>query len=701
MKKSVFVLLIAGLILASFKPKPNMNNPFLSDYNTPFGVPPFHLIEEEHYIPAFLKGMDQEKADVDAIINNPEAPGFENTFMAFDNAGELLRRVSAVFFRLNGANTNPNMQAIARELTPMLSAHNNSIRLNEQLFVRIQKVYDARESLELDVEQMRLVEKIYQDFARNGAALPAEQRERLKQINERLSVISLQLGENVLAETNNFQLVIDNPKDLAGLPDAAIATAANEAKRVKMEGKWVFTLQKPSWIPFLQYSDRRDLREKLYRGYYMRGDNDNAYDNKALFAELLKLRDERSKLLGFNNFAEFSTSDNMAQNPENVYKFLYQVWEPALAMAIQERDEMQKIIDREGGNFKLASWDWWKYAEKLRLEKYNLNEDELKPYFTKDNVRDGVFHLCKKLYGLSFEQQHDLPVYHEEVEVYEVFDHDGSHLGLLYMDYHPRPGKRAGAWCGTFRSGSYENGKKVYPIVTIVTNFARPVGDLPAMWSWDEVNTYFHEFGHALHNLFADGQYRRTSRDVPRDFVELPSQVLENWAGEPEMLKVYALHYETREPIPDDLIRKLQNSKHFNQGFSTVEYVAAALLDMDLHTMVTSGEIDIRATEQASMQRIGLIDEIIPRYRTTYFNHIFGTGYAAGYYVYLWAGVLDADAYDAFRESGDLFNREIAARFRKHILAENSLGEGMEQYVKFRGKEPSIEPLLRQRGLLR
>lgn len=701
MKKSIYVLLIASLMLASFKPQPNMENPFLSDYKTPFGVPPFHLIEEAHYIPAFRIGMEQEKADIEAIIKNTETPGFENTVLAFDNAGEQLRKVRSVFFSLNGANTNPNMQAIARELTPMLSAHSNSIRLNEDLFLKIQKVYEARMELGLNVEQMRLVEKIYQDFARNGAALPAEQKERLRQINERLSVISLQLGENVLAETNNFQLIIDNPEDLAGLPEAAIAGAEAEAKRVKMEGKWVFTLQKPSWIPFLQYSDRRDLREKLYRAYFMRCDNDNEYDNKALFAELLRLREERSKLLGFKNFAEFSTSDNMAQNPENVYNFLYQVWKPALAMAIQERDEMQQIIDREGGNFKLASWDWWKYAEKLRLEKYDLNEDELKPYFTKDNVRDGVFHLCERLYGLTFKQHFDLPVYHEEVEVYEVFDRDGSHLGLLYMDFHPRPGKRAGAWCGTFRSGSYENGKKVHPIVTIVTNFARPVGDLPAMWTWDEVNTYFHEFGHALHNLFADGQYRRTSRDVPRDFVELPSQVLENWAGEPEMLKTYALHYETRQPIPDELIRKLENSKHFNQGFSTVEYVAAALLDMDLHTMDAAGEIDIRATEQAAMQRIGLIDEIIPRYRTTYFNHIFGTGYAAGYYVYLWAGVLDADAYDAFRESGDLFNREIAARFRKHILAENSLGEGMGQYVKFRGKEPSIEPLLKQRGLLR
>ena len=673
-------------LMAACTQQTTMKNPFLSNYNTPFNVPPFHLIQEDHYIPAFEAGIEQEKAEIEAIINNPAEPDFENTILAFDNTGEILRKVGGVFYRVNGANTNPNMQAIARELNPMMSAHSNSIRLNEDLFERIKAVHDKRETLDLNLEQMRLTEKIYRDFVRNGAALPAEEREKLKEINQRLSMISLQLGENVLAETNNFQLIIDEPNDLAGLPEGIISAAADEAKRVDMEGKWVFTLHKPSWIPFLQFSERRDLREKLYRGYFMRGDNDNEHDNKELFAELLRLRDERSKMLGYNNYAEFATDVNMAQNPENVYNFLYQVWEPALKIAKQERKEMQAIIDREGGGFKLESWDWWYYAEKLRKEKYDLDEDELKPYFTRDNVRDGVFYLCEQLYGLTFKQHFDLPVYHEEVEVYEVFDHDGSHLGLLYMDYHPRPGKRAGAWCGTFRSGAYEHGEKIYPIVTIVTNFARPVGDKPAMWTWDEVTTYFHEFGHGLHNLFADGRYRRTSRDVPRDFVELPSQVLENWAGEPEMLKVYARHYETGEPIPDNLIKKLQNSAHFNQGFNTVEYVAAAILDQDYHTMDVSGDLDIRALETASMKRIGLIDEIVPRYRTTYFNHIFGTGYAAGYYVYLWAGVLDADAFEAFKESGNLFNKELAARFRQHILAENSLGEGMEQYIKFRAK---------------
>lgn len=675
------------------------DNPFLKPYDTPFGIPPFHLITEDHYVPAYEEGIKQHKAEIDALINNPEAPTFENTIVAYDNSGDLLRRVSIVFGGVNGAETNPRMQEIARETTPMVTAHYNEIRLNEQLFNRIKTVYEQRESLGLDGEQLRVVEKIYRDFERNGAALPLEQRNRLKEINERMAMISLQLGENVLAETNNFKMVVDKEEDLAGLPENVITAAAEEAKKAEMEGKWVFTLQKPSWIPFLQFAQNRELREKLYRGYYMRGDNDNENDNKALFAELLKLRDERSKMLGYDNFAAFTIDDNMAKTPQAVYDFLLKIWKPALQVAKNDLAEMQKIANKEGANYKLQSWDWWYYNEKLRKQKFDMDEDELRPYFSAKGVRDGIFMLSKNLFGLEFKELKDVPVYHPEVEAYEVMEADGSHLGVLFIDLHPRPGKRGGAWCGTYRPGYYENGKKVAPIVTIVCNFTRPVGDKPALLSWDETTTYFHEFGHALHNLFADGRYRRTSRDVPRDFVELPSQILENWAGEPEMLKKYALHYETGAPIPDALIQKMQNSAQFNQGFITVEYVAAALLDMDYHTMDVSGDLDIRAIETASMKGIGLIEEIIPRYRTTYFNHIFSPGYAAGYYVYLWAGVLDSDAFDAFKQSGDLFNKELADKFRKHILAGNALGDGMDQYRKFRGQDPAIEPLLKRRGL--
>ena len=675
-------------------------NPLLTEFNTPFNSPPFDKISNEHYLPAMEEAIRLHKAEIEAIVNNSAAPDFENTIVAFDRSGELLNSVNAIFGGLNGANTSPEMQEIAKQSTPMMSAHRNEIRFNQQLFEKIKSVYDQREGLGLEPEQIRLVEKIYDDFARNGAALPEEQRNELKAINERISMVSLQLGQNLLAENNGFKLIIDNEEDLAGLPPAVLSAAAEEAKAAGQEGKWVFTLAKPSWTPFLQFSERRDLREKLYRAYFMRGDNNNETDNKKLFIELMTLRQKMAELLGYQNYAEYFISDQMAQNPQNVYDFLYKVWEPSIARAKSEKADMQAIIDRENKGFELESWDWWYYAEMVRKEKYDLNEDELKPYLTIDNVREGIFKLTNNLFGLTYVKRTDIPVYHPEVEAFEVKDNDGSHLGLLFIDPHPRPGKRSGAWCGTYRNGTWKDGKKVAPIVTIVMNFTRPTGDQPAMLSWDETTTYFHEFGHALHNLFANGRYQRTSRSVPRDFVELPSQVLENWAGEPELLKTYAFHYQTGEPMPDVLIDKLQKSKYFNQGFDNAEYLAAAILDMDWHTSAVNGETDVNAFENATLERIGLIEEIIPRYRTTNFGHIFGSGYAAGYYVYRWAGVLDADAFAAFKESGDLYNQELAEKFRKYILAENALWEGMDAYVKFRGHEPSIEPFLERSGLL-
>lgn len=677
----------------------DQKNPFFSDFNTPFDVPPFDRIDDEHFLPAIEEGIRQHQAEIDAIVNNPEPPTFENTIVAYDHAGGMLRRVTPVFGGLRGAETNPRLQEIARETTPMLSAHINAIRMNQGLFERIQAVYDQRNDLGLDLEEMRVVEKYYRDFERSGAALPEDKRERLSELNQRMSMVSLQLGENQLAETNAFQLKLETEEDLAGLPSSVRAAAADAAEKADVDALGIVTLHNPSWIPFLQFSERRDLREKVFTAYFMRGDNDNEHDNKDLFAELMQLRQEMSQLLGYKNYAEFFQAIQMAENPQNVYDFLYEIWEPALALAKQERDEMQQMINREGGDFNLAPWDWWFYAEKLRKEKYDLDESELRPYFPIDNVRDGNFLLANKLFGLTFEYRPEVPVYHEEVEAYEVFDRDGSHLGILFIDPHPRPGKRGGAWCGTYRSGAYENGDKIYPIVTIVMNFSRPSGDKPALLSWDETTTYFHEFGHALHNFFADGRFRRTSRSVPRDFVELPSQILENWAAEPELLDMYALHYETGEPMPEELREKMRNAEFFNQGFINTEYIAAAILDMDWHTAEHGDEIDVRAFENESLRNMGLIEEIKPRYRTTYFGHIFGTGYAAGYYVYRWAGVLDADAFMAFKESGDLFNQELAERFRKYILAENALRSGMDAYVEFRGQEPSIDPFLIRSGL--
>jgi len=675
-------------------------NPLLSEFDTPFGVPPFSEINEAHYLPAFQEGMKQKEAEIDAIVSNLSKPDFKNTILAYDKSGKLLSRISPVFYGLNGANTNPKMQAIARELTPLMSAHSNKIRFNQELFNKIRSVFDNRQNLKLNEEQLRLVEKIYEDFARNGAALPEEQRNELQALNQRMSMVSLNLNQNLLAENNHFKLILDDKEDLAGLPEDIIAAAADEAKKAGHEGKWAFTLAKPSWIPFLQFSERRDLREKLYMAYINRGNNENENDNKKLFLELMHLRRKMAQLLGYQDYAEYAISDNMAKTPQNVYDFLYRIWAPALERAQKERDQMQEIVKREGGDFTLESWDWWYYAEKIRLEQYNMDEEEIKPYFTLDNVRKGIFALSGKLYGLQFIERPDVPVYHEEVEAWELIDKDGSSLGILYIDAHPRPGKRSGAWCGSYRSAQYDDkGKKVLPIVTIVMNFTRPVGDKPAMLSWDETRTYFHEFGHALHNFFAEGHYHRTARSVPRDFVELPSQVLENWVGEPELLKEYAKHYQTGEVIPDDLVNKLMNARHFNAGFDNVEYIAAAILDLEWHTYPFEFNMDVNKFEKEVMDRISMIDQIVPRYRTTNFSHIFGGGYAAGYYVYRWAGVLDADAFAAFKESGDLFNQELSTKFRKYILGGNAYWEGMEAYKNFRGKEPDIDAFLIQSGL--
>ncbi|MDD4386031.1 MAG: M3 family metallopeptidase [Bacteroidales bacterium] len=697
MKKLILLLIPISMMVSCQQAKDQ--NPFLTEWDTPFGTPPFHLIQDEHYIPAYNEAIAQNNAEIEAITNNPDEPNFENTIVAFDKSGELMGKIGAVYGGLSSANTSDRMQEIAREITPLLTAHRNAIRFNQDLFERIKVVYDKRESLNLDVEQMRVVEKIYDDFARNGAALPEEQRNELKKLNERMSMVSLNLNQNLLAENNGFKLILDNEADLIGLPSDVIAGAAQAAKSEGHEGKWLFDMSKPSWTPFLQFSERRDLREKILTAYCMRGNNENEFDNKKLFVELMMLRKQMAQILGYNNYAEYFTAEQMAQNPETVFNFLKEVWNPALKRAKEEYTDMQKIIDREGGNFKLQSWDWWYYAEKVRKEKYNLDQEELKPYLTIDNVREGIFYVTNKLYGLTYKKRPDIPVYHEEVQAFEVIDRDGSHLAVLLYDPHPRATKKSGAWCGTYRSGSYKDGNKITPVVTIVTNFSRPVGDKPAMLSWDETETFFHEFGHALHNFFADGQYDRTSRSVPRDYVELPSQVMENWAGEPEVLKVYAKHYQTGEPIPDALIEKMQSSSKFSQGFTNVEYVSAAYLDMAWHTADIPQDMDVNKFETKTMNELGLIDEIVPRYRTTNFGHIFSGGYAAGYYVYLWAGQLDADAFEAFKETGDLFNQELAAKFRKYCLSENAMGEGMEQYIKFRGKAPSIDPLLRQRGL--
>lgn len=700
MRKTIILFLSVATLVSSCKEKQSQsNNPLLKDFTTPFQAPPFDQIKLSDYKPAFEEGIKQHKAEIESIVKNPAEPTFENTIVPLDGAGKLLNRVSGIFFNLYAANTNEQMQKLAMEISPIITAHSDEINMNPALFTRIKVLYDKKESLGLDSLSLRTLEKYYTDFVRGGANLSVDDKEKLKKINSELSTLGLQFGDNLLKETNAFMLVIDNEKDLTGLPQTSIVSAAQEAKNRGLEGKWVFTVQKPSMIPFLQYAENRDLREKLYKGYYMRGNNDNANDNKAVINKMVNLRQEKAKLLGFDTYAAYVIDANMARTPENVYGFMERVWEPAIQVAKRELEEMQKIARKEGMKGKLESWDWWYYAEKLRKQKYDLDESEIMPYLKLENVRDGMFEVARKLYGITLEKRTDIPVYHPDVEVYEVKDVDGSHLALLYMDYYTRASKSAGAWMTEFRHYAKENGKEQYPLISLVYNFSPTVGDAPVLLSWDDTETMFHEFGHALHGFFIRGDYQRIAGTIPQDMVELPSQVMENWAGEPEVLKMYAKHVQTGESMPDELIRKIQESEHFNQGFATVEYVAAALLDMDWNSQQIQQEYDVNAFEKSSMDKYGLIEEILPRYRSTYFSHIFDGGYAAGYYVYLWAEVLDADTFQAFKSSGDIYNRELAAKFRKYVLSEGGYDDPMKQYIKFRGQNPSEEPLLKKRGL--
>jgi peptidyl-dipeptidase Dcp len=694
MKNFILVLAMAAIAFAcSNEPK----NPLLGDYGTPFETPPFDRVKNEHFIPAFREGMSLETKEAEAIASNREEPTFQNTLEALDKSGIILDRVQNVFYALHGANTNDEIQKIANEITPLLTKHRDDIMLNESLFQRVKSVYDRRGSLSLTDEQAHLLDETYKKFVRGGANLSAEQKKRFRELNEELSTLSLKFSENVLKETNAFTLTIENKEDLTGLPQEVVDGAADAARKAGLEGKWVFTVHKPSMIPFLQYAKNRALREKLYTAYIMRGDNNNEYDNKSIIAKMAALRVERANLLGFKTHADYVLEQNMARTPATVYEFLHKLWEPALKNAAKEREEMQKIIRKEGGNFALAPWDWWYYAEKVRKAKYDLDENELRPYFKLENVRQGAFEVARRLYGLQFVERKDISTYSDEVTVYEVKRADGTHVGLLYTDYFPRPGKRAGAWCGGFRDQERRDGAMVTPLVTNVGNFSRPAGDKPALLSPDEVRTLFHEFGHALNALLQNQTYRMLS--VPRDFVELPSQIMENWAFVPEVLGLYAQHYATGEKLPASLADKITRSDKFNQGFLTVEYLAASLLDMDWHTLATTEPVDANGFEQASVKKMRLIPEIISRYRSPYFAHIWSSGYSAGYYSYIWAAVLDADAFEAFKERG-LFDQATAQAFEEHVLAKGATGQAMKQYMKFRGKEPAIEPLLKRRGLM-
>lgn len=699
MKKVLILGVMAMSLLAC-----NQTNPLLEQPNTPFGVPAFDKVKIEHYLPAFEEAIRQNKAEIDAIVNNEDAPTFENTIVALDRSGLLLDRVTGVFFNVLEADGNDEMNAIAEQVSPMLSELSDGIILNDALFQRVKAVYDEREQLGLNAEQMRLVTQTYKAFADNGANLPEDKKERLKEINQELSLLSLKFGNNVVAETNSDDVkrFITDEALLAGLPESAKAAAAEEAEAAGHPGEWLFTPKRTSFTPVLQYCENRELRKQLLMDYTTRGNHDNENDNKAVIIREMELRIERAKLFGYDNPADYILADCMAKNHQTVDAFLASVWASSLEAAKREAAELQALLEQDLPGEKLQPWDWWFYAEKLRKAKYDLDEEELKPYFELNNVRKGAFGVATKLYGLQFEKLENMPVYNPEVEVFKVTEADGSLVGILYTDYFPRAGKRPGAWMNNILPQYIDaEGVDHRPVIINVGNFNKPTAGNPSLLSMDDVETLFHEFGHALHGLLSKAHYKSLSgTNTPRDFVELPSQFMENYAYEPEVLKTYAFHYETGEVIPDELIEKINKASAFNQGFVTTELLSASILDMDFHELTSAEGLDVNAFEAESLKKMGMIDEIIVRYRPTFYNHIFTTGYEAGYYSYTWSAVLDADAFATFKETGDLFEAETAKRFR-HLLEQGGTRDAQELYLEFRGKEADPKYLLIRKGFVK
>ncbi len=676
------------------------DNPFLKNWNTPFGIPPFEEIKTEHYVPAFEAGFEQHRENLWEIASNPDAPSFANTLEAMELAKPLLDKVQSVFDNLVSSNTSDTLQIIENEMSPLVAAHFASVFTDAKLFQRINVIYEVRHALELCGEAAELLEQVHTRFVRAGAALPEAKRQRMSEIEEELAGLYTSFGQHVLKDTNEFELLLTSEQDLDGLPQSVRASAATAARERGYESGYVFTISRSSFTPFMQFSNNRKLRQRMYRAYTHCGDSGNANDNNALVGKIVGLRDERAKLLGFESHAHYMLDDRMAAKPENVMTLLDKLWEPAQAKVLREAQDLQAAIESEGHNFQLEAWDWWYYTEKVLASRFQLDDEELKAYFSLENVRDGAFAVAKKLYGLSFVEIERFPTYHQDVTAYEVKDNDGSTLGVFMVDYYMRPEKRGGAWMSEFRaqSGLAEN---VRPIVTNVCNFPKGNSSMPCLLGMDEVTTLFHELGHALHGLLSQVKYASLAGTrVKQDFVELPSQIMEHWAVEGEVLQSYARHYATGESIPQSLIEKIHKASTFNQGFVTTEYLAACYLDMSWHLPTAGGDWDVSSNEQNSMSDIGLISQVAPRYRSTYFQHIFtGDDYSAGYYSYIWAEVLDADGYEAFKENG-LFDPATASRFRKEILERGGSADEMSMYRAFRGRDPVVEPLLAGRGLV-
>ena len=674
MKHKITIAVAAAvMLLAGCKNKIDMSNPFFSDWGTPYEIPDFGRIKTEHYMPAFHEGIKRQKDEIKSIVNNSEPATFENTVLAYEYSGQLLKDVSSVFFNLSECESSDEMDAIAEEVAPLLSAHEDDIALNDKLFKRIKAVYDQRQDLGLNAEQTRLVEEQYKSFVRAGANVPEAQQPRFREINEQLASLTLRFAQNVLKATNDYKLTVDDST--------------------------VVTLDMPTWEPFMQTCPDRDLRSEVWHAYINRCCG-GKYDNLGIIDSIVNLRLERANILGYPTHADYVLDDCLAKTPENVYRCLMEIWEPALKKAIQERDIYKKMLEQDEPGARMRPADWRYYAEKYRKQKYAIDDAEVRPYFALDSVREGAFMVANRLYGLTFKERTDLPTYDSEARCFEVMQGDST-VGILYMDFHPRASKRSGAWMTEFR-GQHRtlDGKNVMPIIQVVCNFTKPTADRPSLLSFDESETLFHEFGHALHGLLSNCTYPSIAgTNVPRDFVELPSQVMENWCRHPQVMKMYAHHYQTGETIPDALIKKIAAAQTYGQGFMTTELLAASLLDMDYYTIREKQHIEPIRFEEQAMQKIGLINEIISRYRSPYFQHIFTTGYDAGYYSYTWTAILDADAFEAFVESGDLFNPELAKRFR-HLLESGNTVEPMELYRQFRGKDPSPKALLKRKGML-
>jgi peptidyl-dipeptidase Dcp len=676
-------------------------NPLFGTWTTPFEAPPFERLAPEHFRPAFDRALAQQRAEIAAIADGGDIPSFDNTLSALERSGRLLRRVGATFFNLTGAHTNDALQAIERELAPVLSKHRSDIFMNEALYRRVAALYARRDALGLDVEQARVLERYHTIFVRAGAQLGGPEKQRLAAILERLATLGTQFSQNVLADEKSYALVLDGEADLAGLPEFVREAAARAAAERDLAGKHVVTLSRSSIEPFLTFSTRRDLREQAFRAWSARGEGGGATDNRAIIAETVRLRAERARLLGYDTFAQYRLSDAMAKTPDAVSELLRRVWEPARAKATADRTALQALAQREGDNGPIEPWDWRHYAEKLRREKHDIDEAAIKPYFQLDRMIAAAFETARRLFGLSFEEVRNLPLYHPDVRAWRVTGPDGQHVGLFLGDYFARPSKRSGAWMSAFRSQERLSGD-IRPIIVNVANFSQAAAGEPALLSFDDARTLFHEFGHALHGLLSDVTYPLLAGTaVPTDFVELPSQLYEHWLSVPEILRTYAVHYRTGEPMPEELLARVLAARNFDQGHATVEYTSSAFVDLDFHLMGDPGEVEPGAFEREALARIAMPDGITMRHRPPHFTHVFsGEGYASAYYSYLWSEVLDADAFNAFEETGDPFDPATAERLKRFVYSAGGLREPDEAYVAFRGRLPSVDPLLMKRGLV-